>query len=645
MKRSFVDCTYPLKSVFRDIKTNKPIVITEKTRLEHGLCICRTGGGKTSTFLLPCIYETILRKLMNREIQQKVMRELYYKGHVDIILDFPNQTFCLRCFTPLTEYGREAMVNLSNNCDDAAIVSISTDSSFGKSIREMCLNANYNNYYCIDPELFKNDGKEPYDTPYGINPLFIPPELPVTDKIQRANNRAELLAENISKIADAISDKPSDPFYMSLNHSIIKTISQVLMLSFYDIEGKHPTLRDVLTCLLDYRKLEPYMFKLAENYGNDGRPMSFTPPTINDYRINCGESLSVLYDFAKRLVTSNERSVIVTQAEGLMNAMNRLLGNISVARMLCSDNSVDIDKLIAQSSVILFNTAIGISDTTSSFLGQLYTMVYKDAILQRKKDDNSGRSMRDPIVFFFADEVASYLTKHMEPLVTLMRGYRASSYLAIQSNSQFDKVSSTRYLKYVFNENPALVVRMGGMGMKEAEELEKESKPIIKTEDYMYNGEWGQRSIKTYEYSAQYLNMLPFKCCALKLIDEGIPQFLKVSRLEWIPEVMGLNNDQNIDWSLPLDIYRRKSDSKPLFSAHIDTCPPSKTAVSISSFSDDIFGDITEDTAIDNAHGLDMQSGREGDGPCDKDGIIPNNKKTPPQSKNHKSDILKYFDL
>lgn len=682
MKKDFIDCSYSIKYVFYDIKTNKPIVISEKTRLEHGLCICRTGGGKTSTFLLPCIYETIQQKMQNRELQQRILKGLFLDGHVGIAGGFPNDSFNMRSFIPLTQHGKEALINLTNNCDDATIVTISTDSSFGKGIRKMCLEANYRNYYCIDPELFVENGEAPYDTPYGINPLFIPPDLPTTEKIQRSNNRAELLAETISKIADAISDRPSDSFYMSLDHSIIKTISQVLMLSFYDKEGRHPTLRDLLQCLLNYGKLEPYMIQMAENYGDDGRPMSFSPPTISDYRINCGENLSVLYSFAMRLVTSNERSVIVTQAEGLMNAMNRLLGNISVARMLCSKNTLDIDKLISQSAVIMFNTAIKISDTTASFLGQLYTMVYKDAILQRRKDDNSGRSMRDPITFFFADEVASYMSKHLEPLFTLMRGYRASSYLAIQSNSQFEKSGSTKYLKNVFNENPALLVRMGGMGMKEAEELEKESRPVVRTEEYMYNGEWGLRSVNTHEYTAQQLNMLPFKRCAVRLIDEGNPQYLKIARLDWIPDELYIHDDVSFNWKELLDEYYQErifsANAAPRHvqdrSAPSDSMPSSKAIPFLSARMvphpelDGPVQDKNEDEDLTIFHpfsskedaafrvsqnpkssvtrpGSGSQSGREGNEAEGSPDADMQNEKAPLQPNNHKSDIFKYFDL
>lgn len=446
--------------IVRNLETGAVHNINEKDRYLHSLANGVTGSGKTSSCLTTAINADIEQMAHNREYQKKECEKLLKAGKIRLTYPMKDEEFNIDAFEAEDEKYKSVLNDLKYNKKVAGLTAIAPDASFADEVYNL---AHVNGFPVnrIDP-LLKNGRLKPGFK--GFNPLFITSGLNEIEYIIEVSRKAVLVADVTQAIYDASGT--SDVYFASLNKNMTTTVTQLLCFTYPVLHnGKQPTLEDIQRVLNYFPAIEPYRDKFVDLYckrdksgrkiKEDGRVFMVLPmfQTILDVIDN-----ELLGDGAEKM---ND------QCRGLRVVINTFLTDLNVRNVLCSNNSVDMERALARGEITVVNFALELGSSGKA-LGLFYMLSLINAAYRRPGDEDT----RIPN-FVYVDELPQLLHPSMEQCFVLFRKYRLAMFVAVQSLSQMDKVGNTAFMKPVLIGNCAHHFVFGRAATEEMELYEK----------------------------------------------------------------------------------------------------------------------------------------------------------------------------
>lgn len=445
--------------ICKDVDTLKPVVVSEKKRMEATLVQGATGTGKTATVLLPMSARDLEKKYFLREYSKKLGYSLLKRGIAYIegpySNEFINLNFSLNYIAP--KRGREK--------------------EFYKELEDLILYKNESTgevvYRNVGITVVENDGKYVSDFTnvahnFDIEVLTIDPTDP-----EHTLSMNPFAIEDPAKVASIIADvlksmqqsegAKEEAFFANLTSDAFQNLSILLKEMYPRLhDGELPSLEDVLDLLYNFDKVE----EMTED-------MKKIPELAEKYK------LLIAYfekNFYKPSLNINGFEIPGTRGSGrkdterylygAITQLNNLLRHPGIKKALCGrHNVIDFDKALREGQVITACSRKGeLGIIASKAFGMFFILQFQDAVLRRPGSEDS----RIPN-FLFIDEFPEYINKDTEVMFTLFRKYRCGAMIAIQNLSQLEKHKGMEYYRQVVLANTKTQIIFGDTTPEDSE--------------------------------------------------------------------------------------------------------------------------------------------------------------------------------
>jgi len=507
-----------------DLKTGKPVMISEGRRMETVLVQGATGTGKTSTLLLPMCASDLEKKYFFKERAKELGYKALTTGCAYINAPYDNETLN-KCFTlnflrPI--YGREKdfmeMLKPMIKCEDKenkelvfkdlGITVLEPDGNFIDDFRLIADN--------LGIMVYKIDPLDPNS--FGINPFI--------------NKSPAKVASIISTVLKGMyeSENPdsSNLFFGQVTQQALENLSILLKVMYPRLhDNQIPTLEDMLECLYNYNLVED----MCEEMKKDPVLSTKHAILIKYFEKNFyNPPLDINGRPVLGSVGSNRKETEMF-LYGATTQLDNLIRNKMVRRILCSrDNNIDLDRVLAEGACVSVCTRRGeLGGLLSKPFGMFYILTMQDAVLRRPGDENS----RIPH-FMYIDEFPDFVNKETETCFTLFRKYRCGMTIAIQNLSQLERTESMKFYKQVVTSNSKTVAVFGDTNKEDSEYWSKtfgkheywdigsgwDRKPLFNVHKEAENPEGISMKIDfTENIKPFYLAEMPFKTIYYKTRD------------------------------------------------------------------------------------------------------------------------------
>lgn len=441
--------------IVKDLSSGKQFTIKEKDRFLHALDDGVTGAGKTSSTFTPALEEDFEQRLHNLEHQKMGVEKLLAQGRVRMKEPMLDVNFDIDNFEALDKKAEKELYRLKYKSPLAGIIAMAPNEMFSDEIYALA-RANGMPVHRVDP-LLSPEGrlKEGF---VGLNPIYIKPGLSEVQYLIEVNQRATLFAD----VMQAVYDKSgqSNPYFAGLNQNITTSVTALILLcapympeKFAD-QGRVPVATDVQDVLNDFSKAKEYNKVFKKYYAKPGTHRNESP----DFG-----KLQYIYDVVNGRLLGADSSQLFDQCQGLRNIINQLLGNPMICNILCSQNTIDLDRVLAKGEIVLVNYALNLGSD-----GVTFGLFFLLSLIQAAYRRPAPESERLPC-FIYIDELPQLLHPKLEACFALFRQYRMAMFVAIQSLSQLDKSRSTAFLKQVLLGNCAHHFVFGRAGVEDME--------------------------------------------------------------------------------------------------------------------------------------------------------------------------------
>ena len=445
--------------ICKDVDTLKPVVVSEKKRMEATLVQGATGTGKTATILLPMSARDLEKKYFLREYSKKLAFGLLKKGIAYIEGPYSNEyinlNFSLNYILP--KKGKEK--------------------EFYKELEDLILYKNESTgevvYRNVGITVVENDGKYVSDFTnvaknFDIEVLTIDPTDP-----EHTLSMNPFAIKDPAKVASIIADvlksmqqsegAKEEAFFSNLTSDAFQNLSILLKEMYPRLHnGELPSLEDVLDLLYNFDKVE----EMTED-------MKKIPELAEKYK------LLIAYfekNFYKPSLNINGYEIPGTRGSGrkdterflygAITQLNNLLRHPGIKKALCGrTNVIDFDKALHEGQVITACSRKGeLGIIASKAFGMFFILQFQDAVLRRPGSEDS----RIPH-FLFIDEFPEYINKDTEVMFTLFRKYRCGAMIAIQNLSQLEKHKGMEYYREVVLANTKTQIVFGDTTPEDSE--------------------------------------------------------------------------------------------------------------------------------------------------------------------------------
>lgn len=445
--------------ICKDIDSQKPIVVSEKKRMESTLVQGATGTGKTATVLLPMSARDLEKKYFLREYSKKLAFSLLKRGIAYIegpySNEFINLNFSLNYVLPKRGREKEFYNELSdlilykNESTGEVVyrnVGITVVENDGKYVEDFTKVA-----HNFDIEVLKVDPADPENT-LSMNPFAIKDPAKV----------ASIIADVLKSMQQSEGAK-EEAFFANLTSDAFQNLSILLKEMYPRLNnGALPSLEDVLDMLYNFDKVE----EMTED-------MKKIPELAEKYK------LLIAYfekNFYKPSLNINGFEIPGTRGSGrkdterylygAITQLNNLLRHPGIKKALCGrTNVIDFDKALREGQVITACSRKGeLGIIASKAFGMFFILQFQDAVLRRPGSEDS----RIPN-FLFIDEFPEYINKDTEVMFTLFRKYRCGAMIAIQNLSQLEKYKGLEYYRQVVLANTKTQIIFGDTTPEDSE--------------------------------------------------------------------------------------------------------------------------------------------------------------------------------
>lgn len=487
-------------SIVKNLQTGEKYNISEKDRYLHSLANGTTGTGKTSSCFTCSIAGDLEKIANNMKFLKKTVYSWLKKGYVRMKAPMHDDNFDIdnfeeveyvediSCFSKIILFFKKLIYKLigipfiqirsktgylselKNRVKLAGITTMAPNAAFSDEVYELAKANGIKHINRLDPMLDPNTGhlKEGF---IGFNPLYINKGLNRMEWIIEVSRKAVLFADVTQAIYD--SEGQSDVYFSSLNRNITTTVTMLVILTYPGLNnGKQPTAKAVQEIINDFNRAKPYRNQLVKLYGkkdaNGGIVMEGGRPKLVLFQ--------VVLDVIDSELSGSGAEKMFDQSRGLRIIINSFLTNPLIGNILCCENTIDLDEVLAKGEITLVNYALELGADSKAF-GLFFLLSFINAVYRRPGTEHT----RIPN-FFYIDELPVLLHPRIESCFSLFRQYRVSMFVAIQSLSQMEKMKSTIFLKELLMGNCAhhfVFGRVAPAEMKMYQELAGTSHQLV----------------------------------------------------------------------------------------------------------------------------------------------------------------------
>lgn len=600
--RKDTEHTYDLKIV-RRLKNASTYVIKETDRFLHFAVEGATGTGKTATILMQMFVSDLHQAVKNLNEQKMIAAHLLKDGKIKKLRPFSDRDFSINYFAPaddLSPAEREEIAKKLSDTKTKMPIAGQLVMSPGESMADDCYDiaaaSDIGSIYRLDPMRTADGRKKPGWI--GFNPLYISPLTTGLSRFDEITVRATVVKDTLNNLQK--SSGKTDAYFEGVNSVQTTTVCVLLMLTFEDLSEQHrqPTLIDVQRLLNDFTEIRPYYYMLIRKFGNGGKPfpentngLELIDPRKVDLsldakqhaasverffkanKIDCGPWHHIFVTVRDTLLHPTEGPVQFDRARGLRDQYNLFLSDQRIRDIYNSDRVMDLDEVLLNGGIIIFNFALELGQETSRAFGTFFLILYSKAVLRRNP--------KSPLIPFFSyiDEFPTLIDKNLEELFSLHRQYHAANTIAFQNLDQMDRTAETRYFKDIILSNCAHKIIFGRVTPKEAkvysdmsgtryentEQLTVSETPLLSDNPSV---SYSSRSTLTRvpEITPSEFTYRDFKEATLYTVCDGDPlrpfaiktEFVLKSEKKSLPRI-------TMDW----DMYPpRLSDTQPFFDVY-----------------------------------------------------------------------------
>lgn len=547
-KRKNKQFAYDMKIV-RKMLDGSMYTIKEKDRSLHGMTIGATGTGKTSSCLTVAINDDFDQKIYNEDWQKKHLYDMLKKGQIRLTRDFNDIDFSANYFIPTknSKKIKKKLSKIQTLATSAGVTAMAPNAAFADEIYELAhekgLPVNR-----LDPEMVNGQHKEGF---IGFNPYFISPRVTGLEREIELFSRSTLVADVLQAIFDQSGN--SDPYFASLNQNITTTISTTLLLTYPAIYNKQPTLKEFQSIVNDFTKIKPYRDELIRLYATNKNPDG--SPVMDIGRANIGDYQFLLDTIDNELLGTGATKMI-DQARGLRIIINQILVNPLVKDVLCAENSIDMDEMLADGQITVINYALKLGSAGVAF-GLFFMLSFIKAVTRRPGTERT----RVPH-FFYVDEFPTLLHPQEEMIFTYFRQFKTSAMVALQTLDQMDKSPATAFLRGVLVGNCAHQILFGRASTSEMEQYQKfagttkkvqemrgYSETSLASDNPTYNINYRESIQETDVLSTNDIRMRDFQEVTVFSVDKSAPVPPFHGRVDFLPEYKKLRKKRKqYDW-------------------------------------------------------------------------------------------------
>ncbi|MGE4283874.1 MAG: TraM recognition domain-containing protein [Clostridia bacterium] len=430
----------------RDLHTGQKIRIRQHDRYMHGAADGATGTAKTSSVLLPMIVQDLLTKIINEDTQKKNIVKLIKKGKAYLTKSFNNKDYSPgllnKIIKPVPGHEKEFEKKVLKY-QSAGMTVIAPDPSLPDDVYAQ---TKVKKVKCnrIDP-VHNIDGSLKEGS-IGINPLYVSPLIPDWEKRKEMVKKATLCAD-IMQIMNEMVGK-GDPYFTSINRIATTTAAMAVMLAHEKLHpGQKPKITYIRDIINNFDTLKAYV------------------PIIQEINKENGGVYKPILDVILNEFLGIGREKFEQHCSGLRVQLNNFLMHPDIERILCADETVDLDRMLEEGEVTVINIEYGdLGPVNSPCFGLFITISLINAVLRRK-----GNEWDRLPHFWTIDELPIVINPSMEVCFTLFRKFRTSMMVAFQTLDQMNKNPYLRYLKGVILNSCAQHIVFGRTNIDDQE--------------------------------------------------------------------------------------------------------------------------------------------------------------------------------
>lgn len=437
--------------------TGQIVKIVEAVRKYHSLIMGPTGTGKTSMAFTPAIANDLDKRTINENNQKKEVEKMLVSGEAVLTKNIMDSEFDKKYIKPVTRKARKKLKKIFEDNPLCGATIVAPNDVFGDEVYELCKQRKIKKVYRVDPVLTpEGQHKEGF---IGFNPLYINEELTEFDKRLEIISKSRMFADVLQLIYEA--GGTTDVYFSGLNKQITSTMCAIIIKAYPMLHEKYPDRykrtqacpQEFLDVVTDFELAKDYI-SVLEDY--------LRSPIHAHERLDYENKIKVI----KHDLLGEGAKTMREQIRGLVNIMSDILANPLVRDVLCAEETIVLDKALAENYITIINYELSLGDSDSRAFGEFFLLSYQNAVFRRPKSNR-------PLHFLYIDELPVLLHPSMEKIFSLYRQFNVCAAVAIQSLSQFDRQQSTRFMKNVVLNNARTHIVFGGLGPEEMEFYEK----------------------------------------------------------------------------------------------------------------------------------------------------------------------------
>lgn len=601
-ERKHKEFAYDLKIV-RRMLDGKVHNIKEKDRSLHSMLVGTTGTGKTSSCITVAVNDDLDQRIRNEDWQKKQLFSLLSNGKIRLLRDFEDCDFSANYFVPADENDEDIIKKLhkiQTLAASAGVTVMAPNAAFADEIFRL-VKAKGLKCNRLDPELEKNQHKEGF---IGLNPYYISPRLTGIEREIEIFTRSTLVADVLQAIFDQSGS--TDIYFATLNQNVSTTVSSVVLLTYPSLHKKQPTLKIFQSIVNDFSKIKPYRDELVRLYSKKFNPDR--SPVMEPGRAFIGDNYQFLLDTVDNELLGSGAAKMIDQARGLRNIINQILVNPLVKDILCSENSIDMDAMLADGQITIVNYALKLGSAGVAF-GLFFMLSFIKAVLRRPGNEKT----RLPH-FFYVDEFPTLLHPQEEAIFTYFRQFRVSAMVALQTLDQMDKSKSTAFLKGVLIGNCAHQILFGRASTSEMELYQKLAGTVNEMQEMTgyvetalssdapaYSTNYRETLKESNVFSTSELRMRDFQEVTVFTVDKSAPFPPFHGKVDFLPEYkLKRPRRKRYDWHQYYEPYETDAEDNPSDDLLSNSVPVAQTSVNAVSENQTISAITKAETHTDN---------------------------------------------
>ena len=449
--------------IIRRLENGQKYVIKEKDRQRHMILSGVTGTGKTSSALIPAVASDLDHKAYNEDYAKKeIMVRMLSEDDVHPKKGMTDETFSMDSFWADTEEGKKFLRDLELKAPSAGMTVIAPNADFADAVYDLATTRGFrvNRVDPIPADISRGTMKPGFK---GFNPLYISPELSPNQRNIEVFRKARMFSDVLQALYD--QSGKSDPYFTSLNRNMTTMVSILVLVTYPWLHnGEQPVVTDIQEVINDFSTIKKYIYALAKIVGVGDDLMSERDITAENLaKRKFGQYQFIISQLSFDLLGAG-RTKMEEQVRGLRIIINEFLTDPLIRNVLCSHDTVDIDRALAKGEITVVNYALELGMSIATGFGLFYCLSFNQAVLRRPGNENSRL-----LHLYYCDEFPVLLHKDMESIFTLFRQFKTCFICAYQTSAQFDRTDQTRYLKNVVISNAGHHIVYGNCSKEDME--------------------------------------------------------------------------------------------------------------------------------------------------------------------------------